>query len=427
MTSIVQSAIDAARLAIQSGESVDEEHIVEQVEQDLVELFRPRLSPLINATGILIHTNLGRAPVSASVAEAMAEAGANYVSLELDPETNHRGGRMSEISRLMRLLTGAESTLVVNNNAAAVLLTLAALASERDVVVSRGEAVEIGGGFRIPDVMRQSGARLVEVGTTNRTYAGDYESAVTDSTAAFLKVHPSNFRIEGFVTSATVGEIAQVARQHNVVLIDDQGSGALVDVARFGLEAEPTIQQSLLAGADVVTASGDKLLGGPQAGIIVGRANLIERIERHPLARSVRADKTTLAGIAATLRHYVAGNATDQIPVLRLLSTTIQELEVRASVIANVLGKRDLPITVIETESSTGGGSLPGQTLPSRGLQIKPFGERTVDDMAFRLRMASPGVFGRIADDALILDLRSVLPEQDPQLIDVVGRTLANA
>jgi L-seryl-tRNA(Ser) seleniumtransferase len=419
LTRIIQVAIDDARESISKGGSIAESAIDNRVTTQIEFLLSNRLAPIINATGILIHTNLGRSPVSAKTADAMARTAGNYVSLELDPESNQRGGRMDEISRLFRVLTGAEATLVVNNNASAVLLTLAALAANREVVVSRGEAVEIGGGFRIPDVLRQSGAILIEIGTTNRTYARDYEAAFTDQTAACLKVHPSNFTIEGFTSSASIAELVKVASLHGIPVIDDQGSGALIDVEQFGLKREPTISASIAAGASIVTASGDKLLGGPQAGIICGSADLVAQISRHPLARSVRADKTCLVGVSATLRHYLAGDAIAKVPILRMLSASLAELDRRANWLAEQLGALEMCAEVIVTDSSTGGGSLPGQRLESRAVAIQTT-KTQVDDLARSLRTGDPGIFGRIDNDRLVLDLRSVLPEQDESLLGAI-------
>ncbi|HET7092979.1 MAG TPA: L-seryl-tRNA(Sec) selenium transferase, partial [Thermomicrobiales bacterium] len=375
---------------------------------------RPRLDPLLNATGVIIHTNLGRAPVSTETAKAMAAAAAGAVALELEPETNERGGRMREIATLLRLLTGAEAALVVNNGAAAVLLVLSALAAGRGVIVSRGEAVEIGGGFRVPDVMRQSGARLVEVGTTNRTYVADYVAAADADTAAYLKVHASNFRVVGFTHAASVAELA-AARPRDVVLLEDLGSGALLDTTRFGLAPEPTLQASLAAGAQLVMASGDKLLGGPQAGIIAGDRALVERVSRHPLARAVRADKTALAGLAATLRHYARGEAERKIPVWRMIAAPADEVRARVDRLAESL--RDLAaVAVVATQATVGGGSLPGETLPSWAVALPPVGG-AIDDLARRLRLGETAVFGRVERAHLLLDLRTVLPEDDERLV----------
>ena len=319
------------RTALLAGESIERKEIVRRVGDAILALETPRLVPVLNATGVVIHTNLGRAPVSAETAAAMVDAATHAVALEINPETNARGGRMQEIAALLRSLTGAEAALVVNNCAAAILLALSAIAAGKEVVVSRGEAVEIGGGFRVPDVMRQSGARLIEVGTTNRTYARDYAAASDDETAAYLKVHPSNFRTFGFVHAVSTAELAVLARERGVLLLEDVGSGALLDTTRFGLAAEPTIAGTIEAGADLVMASGDKLLGGPQAGIIAGRAGIVERVAAHPLARAVRADKTTLAGVAATLRHYARGEAVAKIPIWRMIDAGEASIRERAN------------------------------------------------------------------------------------------------
>jgi L-seryl-tRNA(Ser) seleniumtransferase len=377
---------------------------------------------VLNATGVIIHTNLGRAPVSAETAEAMWAAAANAVPLEIEPESNERGGRMREISGLMRALTGAETTLVVNNCASAVLLTLAATAAGKGVVMSRGEAVEIGGGFRVPDVLRQSGARLIEVGTTNRTYVRDYANATDEETAAYLKVHQSNFRTLGFVHAATTAELVALARERGVIVLEDLGSGALLDTTRFGLASEPTFADALEAGAALVMASGDKLLGGPQAGIIAGSRDWVERVARHPLARAVRADKTTLAGIATSLRHYARGEAESQIPIWRMIAASEASIERRADAIAQDLAASGIAATTDRVAATVGGGSLPGEMLPSWAVVLPPTLGEGVAETARRLRLGEPGVFGRIDQDRLLLDLRTVLPEDDAALVGAVKR-----
>jgi L-seryl-tRNA(Ser) seleniumtransferase len=417
LTRAIQERLATERDRIASGDSRTRDAIIQTVIEEIAALERPRLAPVINATGVIIHTNLGRAPVSAATAAAMAAVASGYVPLEIDAATNQRGGRMDEISTLMRLLTRAERTLVVNNNAAAVLLTLSAIAAGRSVIVSRGEAVEIGGGFRIPDVLRQSGARLVEVGTTNRTYVDDYAAAIDEETAALFKVHTSNFAITGFVHSASVGELAELARTPAVPVIEDLGSGALLETAQFGLAAEPTIGESLRAGASVITASGDKLLGGPQAGLIAGQRTWVDRIARHPLARAMRADKTCLAGIAATLRHYARGEAERTIPIWRMIAASPDDLHRRGDHLAAALRRDGIDVMVEPTEATVGGGSLPGQVLPSWALA---FHTPTIDDLARRLRTGAPAVFGHIDSDRLLLDLRTVLPEQDNGLITAI-------
>ncbi len=423
---VIQEVLaEARRTIIAEGRAVD---VLAGVVRALTRLSRPRLEPVINATGVIVHTNLGRAPVSAETARAMAEAAAFYTALEIDLESGRRGGRMAEISRLLSLLTGAEAGLAVNNNAAAVLLVLSTFCAGRAVLVSRSQAVEIGGGFRIPDVLRQSGARLVEVGTTNRTYVRDYREAISEDTAAILSVHWSNFRIVGFTHQPELRELAELAHAHGLLLIEDLGSGALLDTAQFGLVHEPTVQEAIAAGADLVCFSGDKLLGGPQAGLIVGRADLIERLERHPLARALRADKTALAGLAATLRHYLRGEALEKVPVWRMLATPLTALEERCRKWQEALAPF-VACQVVPTEATVGGGSLPGETLPSVALAIAGQELRgryglAVEDLAQRLRLGRPPVVGRVEEERLLLDARTVLPDQDDDLVVAVRRAL---
>jgi L-seryl-tRNA(Ser) seleniumtransferase len=313
---------------------------------------------------------------------------------------------------------------VVNNCASAVLLVLAAVATGKEVVVSRGEAVEIGGGFRVPDVLWQSGARLVEVGTTNRTYARDYLAVTTGETAAYLKVHPSNFRTFGFVHSASTAELAVLGREHGLPLLEDLGSGALLDTSRFGLAPEPTLTGAIEAGADLVMASGDKLLGGPQAGIIIGRALWVERVARHPLARAVRADKTALAGIAATLRHYARGEAESRVPVWRMIGAPEGAIKERATRLAADLAQAGLVADVEAVEATIGGGSLPGETLPSWAVVLSSVDGEGIDTLARQLRLGDPGIFGRIDGGRLLLDLRTVFPEEDETMARSLRRSL---
>ncbi len=424
---VAQKVLAAARRRILAGESPL--NVVTWLQHELQRLLRPRLEPVINATGVIIHTNLGRAPVSEEAALAMLEVARRYTALEIELESGRRGGRMSEVSRLLSMLTGAEAGLVVNNNAAAVLLVLSTFCAGRSVLVSRSQAVEIGGGFRIPDVLRQSGARLIEVGTTNRTYVRDYAEAITDDTAAILSVHRSNFRIVGFTAQPELRELAELAHARALLLIEDLGSGALLDTAVFGLEHEPTVQEAIAAGADLVCFSGDKLLGGPQAGIIVGRQELIERVERHPLARAVRADKTALAGTALTLRHYLRGEAVEKIPVWRMIATPVDALVERCRAWAEALADV-IEAEIVRTEATVGGGSLPGETLPSVALALpaatiaQKVPGLSVDELARRLRIGQPPVIGRVEEDNLLLDVRTVLPEQDEALIQALRRVL---
>lgn len=424
VTVVLRGTLEQARIEISNGASIGRDELVDRVLAEFDRFEEISLQPILNGTGVIVHTNLGRSSVSHETAAAMAAAAAGNVALEIDPDSGRRGGRGREISRLMRLLTGAEATLVVNNNAAAVLLTLAAIGSGREIVVSRGEAIEIGGGFRIPDVMRQSGAALVEVGTTNRTYARDYEQAISDRTAAILKVHPSNFSVVGFTAAAGVAELAAIGNASQIPVIEDLGSGALLDTRDFGLAAEPMISESLAAGASVVTASGDKLLGGPQAGIIAGAARWIERIAAHPLARAVRADKTCLAGVAATLRHYAKGEAIEKVPVWRMISASRASLADRAEMVHAGLGAAGMAVALADVESTVGGGSLPGQTLPSAALALTS-AAGDVSELARRLRLGSLPIYGRIESDRLLIDLRTILPEDDVRLRDALLSFLA--
>ncbi|MCA9879705.1 MAG: L-seryl-tRNA(Sec) selenium transferase [Thermomicrobiales bacterium] len=425
LTDLVRREVAAVRIALDGGALLSRAAIVARIVTAALALERPRLTPVLNATGVIIHTNLGRAPVSPATAQAMAAVAASAAPLEIEAETNARGGRMREITALLQILTGAEAALVVNNCAAAVLLVLSAVANGRDVIVSRGEAIEIGGGFRIPDVLGQSGARLVDVGTTNRTYARDYAAATTSDTAAYLKVHPSNFRLAGFTHSPAASELSALARERNVLLLEDLGSGALLDTGRFGLALEPTLRQVVASGVDLAMASGDKLLGGPQAGIIIGRAELVGVVERHPLARAVRADKVTLSGVAATLRHYLRGEAERHIPVWRMIATDAEAVRQRAEAMAGVLVSRGVAaVDVVDTLATVGGGSLPGETLPSSAVRLKPAPGDTVDALARRLRVggvAAPGAFGRIDAGQVLLDLRTVLPEDDAALTEAIA------
>jgi L-seryl-tRNA(Ser) seleniumtransferase len=425
LANAARAELDAVRQMLLAGERLDRQTIADHVVDALVALERPRLAPLLNATGVIIHTNLGRAPVSPETADAMRDAAVSAVALEIEPQSNERGGRMREIAALLRALTGAETSLVVNNCASAVLLTLAAVANGKGVVVSRGEAVEIGGGFRVPDVLRQSGARLVEVGTTNRTYARDYAAATDDGTGAYLKVHPSNFRAFGFVHAASTRELVALAREHGLPVLEDLGSGALLDTARFALAPEPTLTEAITAGADLVMASGDKLLGGPQAGIILGKKDWVDRVARHPLARAVRADKTCLAGIAATLRHYARGEAEAKIPVWRMIAMPESAIRARVDAIVSRVRAFGIDASLEPAEATVGGGSLPGETLPSWVIALRPPPDEPVDGLARRLRLGDPAIFGRIDRDRLLLDLRTVLPEDDDRLIDSLVRTLA--
>jgi L-seryl-tRNA(Ser) seleniumtransferase len=369
----------------------------------------PSLVRVVNATGVIIHTNLGRAPLARSAVEAMQRTTQSYSTLEFDIATGERGSRHDHLESLLRTVTGAEAGLVVNNGASALLLALATLATEREVVISRGQLVEIGGGFRIPDVMRQSGAQLVEVGTTNRTYVRDFEAAIGEETAAVLRVHASNFAVVGFTTTPTIAELGELAREHGIALIDDIGSGALLDTAQFGLAAEPMVQASVAAGADVVLFSGDKLIGGPQAGIAVGKREAIEAMRRHPLARAVRIDKASIAALAATLKHYAVGDALEEIPVWRMIAEDAEELGRRARRWARVCAMHG---ETTEERSTIGGGSLPGEELPTVVCAVTPpDGDATA--FAAALRDRPTPIIARIKEERVLLDPRTVDPRED--------------
>jgi L-seryl-tRNA(Ser) seleniumtransferase len=381
---------------------------------------RPSLRRVINATGVVLHTNLGRAPLAAAAQRAMVEA-SGYATLEVDLATGARGSRHDHCVDLLRELTGAEGALVVNNNAAAVVLALNTLAAGREVVISRGELVEIGGSFRIPEIMGRSGASMREVGTTNRTHPGDYEAAVGPATALFLKVHRSNFRLEGFTSEVDVGTLGGAARQAGVPLLHDLGSGALLDLEPLGLPREPTAREALAAGADVVTLSGDKLLGGPQAGIILGRAELIERMRENPLCRALRCDKLTLAALEATLALYRdPDRARAEIPVLRMLGATAEALAGRAHDLAQRLRDRGVPASTVAGTSAVGGGAYPGVELPTTLLALDPASGRA-DDLAGRLRSGEVPVVARVHDGAVVLDPRTVDVAEEAALISAVA------
>lgn len=395
--------------------------LLEQARERLESWLLPTLRRVVNATGVIVHTNLGRAPLSEATIQAMTAVAGGYSTLEFDVESGRRGSRSLHAEALLRRITGAEAAVVVNNNAAAVLLALTELAGRipdypegRGVIVSRGQLVEIGGGFRMPDVMAQSGAKMVEVGTTNRTHLHDYENAIGEDTAIILQVHRSNFALVGFTTEPTLAELAALAHRCEILIVDDLGSGALFDTAQFGLAPEPTVQASLEAGADLVMFSGDKLLGGPQAGILVGKTHVVNRIKRHPLARAVRAGKLCLAGLAATLAHYLKDEALTHVPVWRMISTTFEELQERSMRWADTLTQAGLDCEVIEGQSTVGGGSLPGESLPSALVAIRV---PSPDRAAAHLRDNEPPVIVRRQEDRLVIDPRTVLERDEAELL----------
>ncbi len=413
-----RAAVEEARQAVLAGASAPAlEELAQEALIKLQQITQPSLRPVINATGVVIHTNLGRAPLSAAAQAAMIAAAQGYTNLEYDLSTGQRGSRYDHAVALLRRLTGAEDALVVNNNAGAVLLALAGVAAGREMIVSRGQLVEIGGGFRVPDVMAQSGARLVEVGTTNRTHLRDYAAAIGPETAGLLRVHRSNFRIIGFTAEAALAEMVALAHDRNLLVIDDLGSGALLDTTVYGLTPEPRVQESVVAGADLVTFSGDKLLGGPQAGLIVGRARWIQVLRKHPLARALRVDKITLAGLQATLLHYLRGEATTAVPVWRMISRPAAEIAEQARAWAATLGDAGVAASVAPAQSTIGGGSLPGETLPTTAVVLAP---PSAERLAQALRRGEPPVVARVDEGRVWLDPRTVLPEQEAILLAAV-------
>jgi len=398
---VARKVVARAREQIQLGD--DPGDLVARLQDELRAARTPHLRRVINATGVIVHTNLGRAPLAEAALDRVREIARGYSNLEYDLAAGGRGSRQDHVAESLRRLTGAEAALVVNNNAAAVLLALAALAEGRDVLVSRGELIEIGDGFRIPDVLERSGARLREVGTTNRTRASDYEAAIGPETAVLLRVHQSNFRVVGFTEQPSLRELADVARRHDLPLVDDLGSGALIDMGD-----EPTARASLAAGADLVCFSGDKLLGGPQAGIIVGRADLAEKLRRHPLQRALRADKLTLAALEGTLT--LAVDAPDEIPVLRMLREPADAVRARAARLAQLVGGE-----VEETVARAGGGSLPLTELPSFACAVE-------EELAAKLRVGDPSVIAVVRDGRTLLDCRTLTEGEAEEVAGAVRR-----
>jgi len=395
--------------------------LAERISDWIAKEDRPPLRPVINATGILLHTGLGRAPLAKEAVQAIAEV-ASYASVEVDLKSGERSQRVVAVEKLLKELTHAEAAAVVNNNAAATLLTLTALAYDREVIVSRGQLIEIGGSFRLPDVMSSSGARLREVGTTNKTRIGDFAAAIDETTAALMRVHTSNFRVVGFTEEPSLGELVALGKKRELPVIDDIGSGALVDFSKYGVTDEPVAADSVKAGADVVLFSGDKLLGGPQCGIIVGRKRFVERIAKHPMMRAMRVDKIILAALAATLRLYRdLPMAEEALPLIARLNAPLENLQNRAERLAPQLAAATVieAAEVSEDVTYLGGGSVPTQQIATRCVALTPRG-RSVDELSAALRLADPAIFGRIQHDRLLLDLRSVLPDQDAAIVRVV-------
>lgn len=379
---------------------------------------KPTLLPVINATGVILHTNLGRAPLSLAAAFALQRIAMSYSSQEFDLENGKRGSRDVHVETLLTRLTGAEAAMVVNNNAAAVLLALTTFAKRRSVVISRSQLVEIGGGFRVPEIMRQSGARLIEVGTTNRVHLTDYTGAMDEQNPALvMHAHSSNFRLIGFTSEPELKDVVEAAHARGLPFLDDLGSGALLDTAEFGLAHEPMVQESLAAGSDLVCFSGDKLLGGPQAGIILGKKTLIQKLKKHPLARAVRVDKFCLAALAETIQHYLKGEALRAVPVWQMISATTDQVHTRAHNWQKSLGVG----TLMAGKSTVGGGSLPEETLPTTLLAI---GGCHLNQLMARLRCLNPPVIARVEADCVVFDPRTVLPNQDDLLVSCIEEVL---
>jgi L-seryl-tRNA(Ser) seleniumtransferase len=422
----IRASIVLARSAIRDGaDCPSAEALLLSAEQQLQQEQQPSLRPVINATGVIINTNLGRSPLSQEALQAMQRVSGGYSNLEYDLESGERGSRHRHTATLLCELTGAEAAIVTNNAAAAVLLGLSALALGREVIISRGQLVEIGGGFRVPDVMRQSGCQLVEVGTTNRTRISDYETALTEQTALLLAVHPSNFLITGFTESTSISALSALARKHNLLVMNDLGSGCLLHSEQYGLAHEPTPQESIAAGADLVCFSGDKLLGGPQAGILLGKTAVIAQLAKHPLMRAVRIDKMTLAALEATLRHYQRGEAEKHIPLWRMISARPERIASRATRWLSKLQAQGISVRTQRGESTIGGGSLPGETLPTTLVAIDAAHcSFPLDELAKRLRKRTTPIIIRIMRGSLLLDPRTVFEEQDKEVIQGLAEEL---
>jgi len=423
----IRAEIDAAR---ETGASADVESVAARAVTRAEAANAPSLRRAINATGIILHTGLGRAVLAPAALKAVMDVASGHSTLEIDEESGRRGSRQAHAAGLLTLLTGAEDALVLNNNAGATFLGVTALAAGREVIISRGELVEIGGSFRMPDIIRASGATLVEVGTTNRTRLRDYDSAITERTGLILRCHPSNFKQTGFTEETSVEELVALGRSAGVPVMDDLGSGALIDPASLGGAPAPTLRQAAATGCDIVTASGDKLLGGPQAGIILGRGESVRRIASHPLARALRVDKLTLAALEATLKLYLdEATARREVPTLRYMARKPSDLRALANALANAISEPSanrLQVDVIPESSQVGGGSLPGENLPTFCVRIRPCDSAiNTDELARRLRTGTPPIFGRIHDDALLLDPRTLEESEIPHTAAAIARATA--
>jgi L-seryl-tRNA(Ser) seleniumtransferase len=422
----VRDALGEARRRIASGsdEGPTYASLVATVSARLAQVEADGLLPVLNGTGILLHTNLGRAPLAAEALDAIVAIGRGYSNLEFDLEGGRRGSRYARVSGLLRETTGAPDAIVVNNCAAAILLVLDTFAKGREVIVSRNQLIEIGGGFRLPDVLARSGARLVEVGTTNRVYLRDFEEALTWDTALLMRTHPSNFRIEGFVADVAGPELVALARKREITTLEDLGSGALIDLVPYGLPHERTVAEALADGIDLIAFSGDKLLGGPQAGIVVGGAAAIARLRANPLLRALRVDKVTLAALAATLRLYTEPGGIERVPLYAMLAQTPEALRARAQRLRDALGSARARIEVIATSGFVGGGALPTAALPSSALALRPH-DATPDVLAERARRGRPALVGRVDEGSFIVDLRTIAPADDERLNAALRTALA--
>jgi len=423
----LREALDTTRAAVRAGEiaEVSTDAIAADAAAWLARKARRSLRRVINATGIVVHTNLGRSPLAETASEAAAEVARGYSTLEYDVPSGQRGSRHVHVEELICRLTGAETAMAVNNNASGVLLGLAALARRKEAIVSRGQLVEIGGSFRIPDIMRESGAKMVEIGTTNKTHLRDYQNAITPRTGLMLKVHTSNYRVVGFTEEVSLEDLVALGAEHGVPVFEDQGSGVLIDLARFGLPGEPTIGAAVAAGADLVSASGDKLLGGPQAGILAGKAEVIARLKKHPLARAVRLDKMTLAALEVTLRLYLDERRLfAEVPTLRMLTMTQAELERRARRLADAIvsacGEAYHVVTAADT-SRAGGGALPMKDIPTTVVALTPR-RGSATSLEERLRLGEPAVIARIKDDRLLLDPRTLREDEEAEVVSALAQ-----
>jgi len=423
VTEAAQEVIRAIRDQLLQGDACpSRDEIIEKIKQYLAQEELVLLQPVINGTGVILHTNLGRAPLSQEVLASVVSSNQNYCNLEYDLSLGQRGIRAQGVEKLLCSLTRAESALVVNNNAGAVFLILTALAKGREVIISRGELIQIGGGFRIPEILEQSGAYLREVGTTNRTYLEDYESAINENTGLLLKVHQSNFRMRGFTHSVSISELTALGKRQGLPVVEDLGSGVLLPTEQFGLEHEPMVQEAVAEGIDVVCFSGDKLLGGAQAGVILGKRQYLDKIRKHPLLRALRMDKMTTIALQVTLLHYLKKEAIEKVPVWQMINYSIQEIAFRAEKISKRLTDLGVVSSTCDGFSTIGGGSLPDQTLPTKLIAIEP--PYPVEDFIRRLRLTSPPLLGRIESDRFVIDPRTIMPSLDGTVIKIIQKVL---